>query len=686
VSSAIIRFVANPLLALALGAIVHAAPLPLMPLPSKVTLQGGKLAIDGGFSVRITGYTDAKLQLAVERLIARVGRQTGIPINAGPRAILTIDCRAAAPEYPELSEDESYQLDVAAESARLSAPTTTGALRGIETFLELIAPDADSFSVPALRIEDHPRFPWRGLSLDVARHWMPVPVIERNLDAMAAVKLNVLHWHLSDDQGFRVESKLFPKLQQLGSDGNFYTQAEIRHIVAYAAARGIRVVPEFDVPTHATSWFVGYPELASAPGPYAIERKWGIFEPLMDPSREQVFTFLDAFFGEMVALFPDRYFHIGGDELVDTQWKQNAAIQAFAAEKAFRTSTELHAYFNQRIQALLQKHGKQMIGWDEVLQPGIGTSAVIQSWRGQKALADAVRQGYRGILSFGYYLDHLQTASFHYQIDPLGNEAASLEGDQAARVLGGEACMWTEYVTEETVDSRIWPRLAAIAERLWSPADTRDIGSMYQRLAAVSRWLSWTGVQHRSNYPEMLQRLAGGSSPALLRLADVLEPQGIDERQAARQYTSRVALNRLVDAVRPESESVRGLEQDVARLVSNPGDHSREVSQVRLTFTEWSVNADRLRPLISSKFLLREASSLSEDLSKIGNIGLRSLQYLESGERPPTDWLLQQKRELDRMEQPRAEVVLAAVRPVRTLLASFSNQPARARASRDRVK
>jgi hexosaminidase len=677
------RKAAFALLALPLTVVLYAEPLPLMPMPSKVTLGDGKLQIDGSFSVRITGHTDQRLELAVARLIARVSRQTGIPINAGPGAVLTIECRAAAPDYPALSEDESYQLDVARESARLSAPTTTGALRGIETFLQLIQSDADSFAVPVMHIEDQPRFQWRGLSLDVARHWMPVEMIERNLDAMAGVKLNVLHWHLSDDQGFRVESKLFPKLQQLGSDGNFYSQADVRHTVAYARDRGIRVVPEFDVPTHATSWLVGYPELASAPGPYAIERKWGIFEPLMDPSREEVFTFLDAFFGEMAGLFPDQYFHIGGDELVDTQWKQNPVIQAFAAAKGLHSSTELHGYFNNRIQAILEKHGKQMIGWDEVLQPGTASSVVIQSWRGQKALADAVRQGHRSILSFGYYLDHLQPASFHYEIDPLGNEAAALSPGEATRVLGGEACMWTEYVTEETVDSRIWPRLAAIAERLWSPAETRDIGSMYHRLEAVSRWLVWTGVKHRANHLEMLQRIAGGSSPALTRLADVLEPQGIDQRQAARQYTSRVPLNRLVDAVPPESESVRGLDEGVATLIRIPGQHPREVSELRLTFTEWSLNDERLRPLISTRFLLREASGLSEDLSRIGKIGLESLQYLESGNRPPADWLAEQKQELDRMEKPQAEVVLAAVRPVRALLASFSTRPAQAASPAD---
>ena len=222
-----------------------------MPLPSRVVPADGKLRIDGAFSVRLSGHTDLRLELAVRRLTARIAKQTGIPMTGGARTTLTIECRAAAPEYPALSEDESYQSRLARNQPVCPRPPPLAPCAAW-TFLQLIAPDADSFYVPALSIEDVP-FPWRGLSLDVARHWMPIPVIQRNLDAMAGVKLNVLHWHLSDDQGFRVESKLFPKLQQLGSDGDFYTQADIRNIVDYARARAIRVVPEFDVPTYATS-------------------------------------------------------------------------------------------------------------------------------------------------------------------------------------------------------------------------------------------------------------------------------------------------------------------------------------------------------------------------------------------------------------------------------------------------
>ena len=661
--------------------------LSLMPVPAHVSLDQGKLTIDGSFGVRISGHTDRRLQDAVTRFIARLSRQTGIPIAGGARPILTIDCRASSPDVPLLGEDESYHLEIAPAGAHLLAPTVTGALRGLETFSQLIAPDADSFSVPALHIEDRPRFPWRGLSLDVSRHWMPLPVIERNIDAMAAVKMNVFHWHLSDDQGFRVESRVFPKLQQLGSDGKFYAQAEVRQVIAYAAERGIRVVPEFDIPGHTTSWLVGYAELASAPGPFQIERKWGIFEPTLDPTRPEIHTFLDRFIGEMAALFPDRYFHIGGDEVLDTEWKRNPAIQDFCKKHGFKTSAELHGYFNERVHALVTKHGKQMIGWDEVLQPGVPKDLVVQSWRGQQSLADAARKGYRGILSFGYYLDHLNPASYHYQIDPLGGAARQLNESEGALILGGEACMWTEYVTDETVDSRLWPRAAAIAERLWSPANVTGIESMYRRLATVSRWLDWSGVEHRSGYQRMLDRLAGGSpAPALRVLADVVEPLGIDQRQAARSYSHDIPLNRLVDAAQPESETVRLLEEAIHRFVADPGQHRQEAEEIRLAMSQWIANDNRLRPLLASSVLLEEAAALSENLSKTGSVGLRALQYLESGETAPPKWLTEQQLALSQMEQPRAEVVLAAVRPVKALLEAIprpaikTDQSARSRA------
>ena len=447
----------------------------LMPLPVTVRPATGKLTLDSTFRADLVSAPDVRLDAAIGRFVVRLSRQTGIPMpglkGAAPK--LRVDCASAGNDYPTLGEDESYTLDVTSEGALLKAPTRAGALHGLETFGQLVTLTQDGFEVAAVHIEDHPRFPWRGLMLDSARHWMPLEVVKRNLDAMAAVKLNVFHWHLSDDQGFRVESKRFPKLQQEGSDGLFYTQDEIRGVVAYARDRGIRVVPEFDIPGHTTAWLVGYPELGTNPGPYEIGRKWGVYENALDPSREETYAFLDAFFEEMTALFPDPYFHIGGDEVVAKQWNASARVQALAKEHNLKDAHAIQAYFNQRVQKLLQKRGKILIGWDEVLHPDLPQDIVVQSWRGQKSLAEAANKGYRGILSWGYYLDHLSPAAFHYGVDPMSGDADSLGPEQKSRILGGEMCMWAEYTTAEMVDSRIWPRAAAIAERLWSPAATR---------------------------------------------------------------------------------------------------------------------------------------------------------------------------------------------------------------------
>jgi hexosaminidase len=243
-------------------------------------------------------------------------------------------------------EDESYTLEVSERQVVINAPTVVGALRGLETFLQLLSGDASGYYIPEARIRDTPRFPWRGLLIDVGRHWQPVEVIKRNLDGMAAVKLNVLHLHLTEDQGFRIESKTFPRLHQMGSDGLYYTQEQIRELIAYARERGIRIVPEFDIPGHSTSWFAGHPELASAPGPYQIERRFGVHDPSMDPTREETYKFLDKFLGEMAALFPDAYLHIGGDEVTGKHWRLNPQIQAFITKNNLKDKHGLQAYFN----------------------------------------------------------------------------------------------------------------------------------------------------------------------------------------------------------------------------------------------------------------------------------------------------------------------------------------------------
>jgi hexosaminidase len=401
-------------------------------------------------------------------------------------------------------------------------------MHGLQTFLQLVDVAPSGFAAPAVVIRDQPRFPWRGLMIDTSRHFIPLDALRRNLDGLEAVKMNVFHWHLSENQGFRAESKKFPKLQEMGSDGLYYTQDEIRGLIEYARDRGIRVIPEFDMPGHSTAWFVGHPELASAPGPYEIERKWGVFDPAMDPTNEKAYKFLDQLVAEMAKLFPDHFFHIGGDEVNGKQWDANPGIQQFMKSHNLKNNEALQAYFSQRIQKIVTKHGKAVVGWDEVFIPGVPKDIVIQSWRGQASLANAAAQGNRGILSNGYYLDLGWSAARHYAVDPLGGTAANLTPDQQKLILGGESCMWSEYVNAENIDSRIWPRNAAIAERLWSSQDVTDPASMYTRMNAMAARLEWLGLTQGKSYRVMLQRIAGPSSAeefsALRTLADVVEP------------------------------------------------------------------------------------------------------------------------------------------------------------------
>jgi hexosaminidase len=639
----------------------------LMPQPAEVSLGQGRLAISGAFRVALEGYQEPRLEPAAERLIRNLSRETALPMSDQleqdvSKATLVIHCDHAGEQVQSVQEDESYALEVTAQQARLNAPTPVGALRGMQTFLQLVALDAEGFGVPAVAIKDRPRFPWRGLMIDVCRHWMPMEVLKRNLDGMASLKLNVFHWHLSENQGFRIESKLFPKLQEMGSDGHFYTQEQVKEVIAYARDRGIRVVPEFDMPGHTTAWFVGYPELASGPGPYAIERHWGIFDPAMDPTREEVYQFLDRFIGEMAALFPDAYFHIGGDEVNGKEWRANPRIVTFMQEHAMKTTDDLQAYFNQRILAIVEKHGKKMIGWDEVLHPGVPKDIMVQSWRGQKSLAEAARQGYMGILSSGYYLDLMHPASEHYAVDPMEGATADMTAEEKARILGGEACMWSEYVTPENVDSRIWPRMAAIAERLWSPQQVKDTDSMYRRMAVESRRLEFLGLTHRSSYLKMLDRLAGfHDSEKLKVLADVVEPVKEYGREQARDYTSFTPLNRLVDAARPESDSAREFGKLAADWRANEG-------EIRRQLASWRDSAGELVPTMQQSALLQEDIPLAEILSSLGAAGLQALDYLDAGKPAPPSWVTEQTAMLDGAAKPQADLLLMIVPSVRKLV------------------
>ena len=628
------------------GAISMHAQIPselnVMPLPAHVQVTGGVLKIEEGFTLSFSGYREARLDRAAQRFETQMARQTGIPFRAivakdPSKATLLITTDHESKAVQELGEDESYSLEVAPAGAKLHAANPLGTLRGLQTFLQLVSVTANGFTAPAVRIQDEPRFPWRGLMIDSSRHFIPLEVIKRNIDGLEAVKMNVFHWHLSDNQGFRVESHKLPKLQENGSDGLYYTQEEIRDVIAYARDRGVRVMPEFDMPGHSTAWFVGYPELASGKGPYQIARKWGVFDPAMDPTNEKTYKFLNELIGEMAKLFPDQFFHIGGDEVNGKEWDANPNIQAFMQAHGIKNNEGLQAYFSQHVQDLVVKHGKTPVGWDEILVPGVAKTIVIQSWRGADSLAAAARMGYRGILSNGYYIDLGWSAARHYAVDPMGGAAASLTAEEKERILGGESTMWSEYVGLENIDSRIWPRNAAIAERFWSPQATVDVASMYQRMEAESKRLEWLGLTHRSHQRKMIQRMAGAAAPAELAslgtLTEALEPvkDYTREENAATEPTSQTPLNRVVDAVQPESEVSRRFSVGVDQFLASSCKDALKAAELRAQLTLWAGNDARLQSLAERSFLVQEARPASSALSQAAELALNALDRLTQG-------------------------------------------------------
>jgi hexosaminidase len=648
-----------------------------MPLPAQVKPGDGEFLITNGFGIALEGFQEPRLDRAKQRFLNMLSKQTGIPLwreAALNQPSFFVNTKGPSAAVQQVDEDESYHLQITATGVHLEAANPLGMLHGLQTFLQLVRITPRGFVVPAMTIDDQPRFPWRGLMLDAGRHFQPLDVVYRTLDGMEAVKMNVFHWHLSEDQGFRVESKIYPLLQEKGSDGLFYTQEQIRNVIEYARDRGIRVVPEFDMPGHATAWFVGYPDLASGSGPYRIERKWGVFDPAMDPTRDSTYTFLDAFIGEMTALFPDAYFHVGGDECNGKEWDRNPRIQQFMKDHAIKDNAALQAYFSGKVQKIVAAHGKIMVGWDEVLQPGTPKDVVIQSWRGPQFVGQAVKGGNRALLSAGYYIDLNQSAAEHYAADPEGEGPTTLSDEARKMILGGEATMWSEFVTPENIDSRIWPRTAAIAERLWSPRNTRDAEAMYTRLALVSQKLNYYGLQHNSSYPAMLSRMTGEPDPLPLRVfGDVMQPPRNYAREQLHEYDAFSPLNHLVDAVSPESDTARQFMEMVNRIVA--GKPSREDwEQAQEWLVLWRDNDAQLQPLLPKSELTKELAPVSTSLHHVSQAGLDAIGYLREHRHAPPAWKTREVAFLKQAEKPQA-VLLNMVAPAVLKLVQATSTP-----------
>lgn len=647
-------------------------PLPIMPLPSSVVEGQGEFLIDDKLNIAIDGFSEPRLIHARQRFFDTLFHETGIPFGLGTPAAATMRIQAAGPSaaIQKLGEDESYRLEITTAGIKLTAPNPLGIMHGLQTILQLVRISPRGFTLPAVTIDDKPRFPWRGLMIDSGRHFMPIPTLERNLDAMEAVKLNVFHWHLSEDQGFRIESKAFPLLTQKGSDGLFYTQDQARHIIEYAHERGIRVIPEFDMPAHAASWFVGYPQLASGKGPYEIIREWGVFDPAMDPTRESTYQFLNTFLGEMTSLFPDAYFHIGGDECNGKEWDANPRIQEYMKAHNIKDNAALQAMFTARVQKLVTAHHKITEGWDEVLQPGTPKDVVIQSWRGRESLLDAAKRGYRGLLSNGYYIDLNQSAAEHYLVDPMDGLTDKLTPEQQSSILGGEATIWAEFVSGDTIDSRIWPRTAAIAERFWSPQSVRDVDSMYARMAIVDDKLKAYGINHAATTEAMLERMSGDTNSEALRvLASVVQPPKGYAREELKHNTAFSPLNTMADTVPPESETARQFAVIADRIATSKAT-PEEWQKAHDWLVLWRDNDSKLQPSLTRSEITAELAPVSKNMHDVAEIGLQALDSIRTGGPLSADTQHQALDRLKAAEAPQAVLVLMIVPPVEQLVKS----------------
>lgn len=573
-----------------------AEKLDLMPWPKEINKGPDDFIIDSNFTIQLPKNDDDKVTYASVKFLRRLSNRTGVFLKSGfpsknnKKASLQITFSNVV--SPVLGVDESYTLEVKKDQILLNASTDIGVIRGLETLLQLINNTNKEFYFSGVSISDAPRFLWRGLMIDVARHFMPVEVIKRSLNAMATVKMNVFHWHLTDDQGFRVESKVYPKLHELGSDGLYYTQEQIKDVVKYAARLGIRVIPEFDVPGHASAILTAYPELGSKDGyNYSIERNSGVFDPTLDPTNDETYTFLKNLFTEIAPLFPDEYFHIGGDENAGKHWTENEKIKTFKKNNSLKTNHDLQTYFNIKLEKILLKLGKKLMGWDEIMTPTMPTKAVIHSWRGpqeglkQSTLIEAAKKGYQSVLSNGYYIDRMLSVKHHYSVDPIGD--AILTEQERARILGGETTMWSELVTPLTVDSRIWPRTAAIAERYWSKKSVTDFDNMYKRLQVVSFQLEELGLTHLRNKNVILRNITQNQNVnSLTVLSAISEPLKIYSRnKGGTEYQTYSPFVLFADACTVDAPDALYFKKNVDLHIANPTEITKK--KIQYFFQKW---------------------------------------------------------------------------------------------------
>ncbi|WP_242006065.1 beta-N-acetylhexosaminidase [Acetobacter estunensis] len=616
---------------------------PLMPFPSSVTWKGGTAAPCARVEVTWATAPTPLLRRAAVRFdhrvsaLAKSGAVCSLSVRYAPDAgWLTVAAR------------EHYRLEMTGRHATLEADGPAGVLRGLATVLQFRASSDGGVEFPAAVFDDAPRFAWRGIVIDPVRHFLSVTTIERQLDAMELAKLNVLHLHLSDGTAFRVESHRFPRLQQVASHDRYFTQADIRHLVAFAADRGIRVVPEFDVPGHARAILEAYPELAARPETVATGNP---NNPALDVTNPRTLAFVKTLFSEMVPLFPDAYFHAGGDEVVASQWTGSPRIAAWMQTHGYRDAAALQAVFTEQVRQVLTSLDRTMIGWDEVMTAPVPRSVAVEVWRASKWTGEATATGHPTIVAAGYYLDLLRPARQSYEVDPfdvkaegmsaaelaaaqrkhfphaeafaMDPQARALDAEQERHVLGGEMPLWTEEVSEPMLDGRLWPRAAAIAERLWSPASVRGVTDMERRLPLVEDELERLGLRTQHERTAMMAGLAGTDVEPVRTLLDMTSPirnYGIN-RMA--KTAGEALLTWPVAIAVPDNAAA--LHFNALALAYARGERSVR-PELEAVLVKWATNDAAFASVAERSQALMDVRPISRQLSQLASVSLKALR------------------------------------------------------------
>ena len=516
----------------------------VIPKPMDVAVSDGAFTLKPDTRIEVEKGAESIAAYLSEMLSPITGSalETAEPSGKEPRSNTILLTTAGADEsLDESLGAEGYELKVTSEAIAIRAPEVNGLFHGVQTLRQLLPPEIENRKegssqareIPAVSIKDKPRFSWRGLHLDVGRHFFPATFVKRFIDLIAMHKMNVFHWHLTEDQGWRIEIKKYPKLTEIGSrreasalltdrdklddepHGGFYTQEEIREVVEYAASRFVTVVPEIEMPGHSVSALASYPELGCTGGPYTVRTFWGISEDVYCAGNEKTFEFLEDVLREVMELFPGEYIHIGGDECPKAMWQQCEKCQKRIAEEGLNDEDGLQSYFIRRIEKFLNASDRRLIGWDEILEGGLAPGATVMSWRGMEGGIEAASKGHEAIMCplnytyFDYYqsedrekeppaiggLTPLETV---YEFDPVPSD---MTADQAKRILGAQGQLWTEFIADERhLEYMAFPRASALAEVLWTNREKCDYDNFMRRLPRLLRRLEIMGVNYRNPF------------------------------------------------------------------------------------------------------------------------------------------------------------------------------------------